>query len=61
MKIALWEESNTNSQINILRMDDTMREQEKLHESEVLTFETENDAIQYLSDLLGKNVKIKGL
>jgi len=59
MKVAFWEETNSNSQMDILRMDEAMTDQERLQESEMLTFETENDAIQYLSDLLGKNVQVK--
>ena len=56
-KIALWEESNMNSQMDILRMDSTLSEQENM--SDELMFPTEIDAIQYLSDLLGKEIRIK--
>lgn len=56
-KVAFWQESNTNSQMDILRMDESLSEQENM--SDELIFPTEIDAIQYLSDLLGKEIKIK--
>ena len=58
MKRAFLEESNVNSQMDILRMNEVMNEQDCIQNSDILTFENKNDAIQYLSNLLKKQIKI---
>jgi hypothetical protein len=56
-KTAFWEDPTINSQMDILRMEETLCDRQVI--SQELVFETETDAIQYLADLTGKEVRIK--